>query len=83
MLTSIMASLGAAIGGQVIKYMKEHRKEQQLEIMQGEILEGWVYKIQIAVRDEHRKGGVPLETHKKVMDKIAEVVREEFDTTKI
>jgi hypothetical protein len=83
MIASIMAAVGSAIGGEVIKYLKEHAEKQQLERMQGEILEGWLYKIQVAIRDEHRRNNVPLEVHQKVMTKVEEVAREEFDTTKI
>jgi len=82
-ISSMMTALGSAIGGQVIDYLKTHQEQVQFEKMQGEILEGWVFKIRIAVRDEHRRQGVSLETHKAVMAKIEEVVRDEFDTTKL
>ena len=82
-ISSIAAVVAKTIGTQVIDYLKTHQEEVQFEKMQGEILEGWVFKIRIAVRDEHRRQGVSLETHKAVMAKIEEVVRDEFDTTKL
>lgn len=83
MLTSIIASIGASIGSQVVNYLKTHKEEVQFEKMQGEILEGWVYKITVAIRDEHRRNDVPLTVHNAVMDKVMEVVKNEFDSTKL
>lgn len=82
-LSSIVNGVANAIGGQVIGYLKEHAEAQQLERMQGEILEGWLYKIQVAIRDEHRRNNVPIEVHQAVMKKMEEVIKDEVDTTKI
>ena len=82
-ISSIAAVVAKTIGTQVIDYLKTHQEEVQFEKMQGEILEGWVYKIRIAIRDEHRRQGVDIETHRAVMTKVEEVVRDEFDSTKL
>lgn len=82
-LSSLIAGVSNAIGGQVIAYLKTHQEKVQFEKMQGEILEGWVYKIRIAVRDAHQRAGVDVATHREVMKAVEEVVEREFDSTKL
>lgn len=82
-ISSIVAGIGDSIGGKVIEYLKSHQEQVQFEQMQSEILEGWVYKIRIAIRDAHQKAGVSLEVHQEVMKVVEEVVAREFDTKKL
>lgn len=83
MISGIVAAIASSIGGQVVKYLQEHRKEQLIENMQGEILEGWAYKIEVAVRDELRRNQVPYEVYESVTKEIRKVVSDEFDSTKL
>lgn len=82
-LSTILNTIGASIGAQVVTYLKDYQEASQFERLQGEVLEGWVYKLSIAIRDEHRRNNVPHEVHKKVMEKFNEVVAQEFDSTKL
>lgn len=67
----------------VLKGLKEMRALKQFEAMQGEILEGWIYKIKIAVERELKAHRANHETYEAVMKAIDKVVEEEFDTRKL
>ena len=83
MLAGILATVGAAVGGQVIKYLQEQHKLSQFERMQSEVLEGWVYKLEIAVREGHMRNNVSPEIHKEVMKGFHRVVKKEIDSRNI
>lgn len=83
----ILGTIGKAIGGvvaeSVLDYLKTRKADQLQEAMQGEILEGWLYKLQIAIREEHRRLGVTREVHEAVIKRFWEVADKEFDTKKM
>lgn len=82
-ISSIVGMIAKGIGDQVVTYLKDRRAEVLFEDMQGEVLEGWMYKIKVAIRDEHRRHNVPHETHTKVMDAVEAVIQKEVDTSKL
>lgn len=83
MISGIIAGLGAAIGKQVLAHLEDRRDRVQFELMQGEVLEGWLYKIRVAVRDELRRSDVPHYVYERVMERMDEVIEKEIDTRKI
>ena len=80
MIGSIVSMLAGSIGSQVLVYLKDNKALAQFERMQAEILEGWAFKIQIAIREEHRRLGISHEDHVKVMEQVQKIIKEEFDT---
>lgn len=79
----ILESIVAGIGTKVVEYLKDRGALIQFEKMQAEILEGWMFKIQIAIREEHQRHNVPHKVHKAVIERINAVVDKEFDTGKL
>jgi hypothetical protein len=67
----------------VLKGLAEMRALKQFEEMQAEILEGWAFKIKIAVERAAKKHNVPYEAYEEIINSINEVVEEEFDTRRI
>ena len=56
-----------SIGMQVLDYLQKHRALQQFERMQGEILEGWLYKLKIGIQEVHQRNNVNHSIHKEVI----------------
>lgn len=73
---------GPIIDG-VMAGLKEMRALKQFEDMQGEILEGWVFKIKVAVERSLREADIRHDVYVKVMESIDKIVKEEFDTRKL
>jgi aerobic-type carbon monoxide dehydrogenase small subunit (CoxS/CutS family) len=67
----------------VLKGLKEMSAMKQFERMQGEILEGWTYKIKVEVERAMKKNNCPVAAYNDVMKAIEEVIEREFDTTKL
>ena len=73
---------GPIIDG-VMKGIQNMNALKQFERMQGEVLEGWIFRVQIAVERELKKANVSHEVYIKVAAAIDKFVTEEFDTTKL
>lgn len=80
---SIIGFLVGPIINGVLKGMAEMQKAQLHEDMQAEILEGWIFKIKIAVERELKASEVTHEVYLRIMEGIDKVVEEEFDTKRI
>ena len=83
MLNIITNAIGGVVAKSVLDYIKQHKEEVLMENMQAEILEGWIFKLSVAIEKEHVRQGVSHEAHVAVMAKFHEVVKQEFDTRRL
>lgn len=83
MLNLITSAIGGVVARSVLDYLAKHKADVLMENMQGEILEGWVYKLKIAIQEEHIRYGVSHQVHEHVIKRIDDVVEKEFDTRKL
>lgn len=67
----------------VVSGMKELQEQKQYERMQAEILDGWVFKIKVAIERELHKANVDHKVYVDVMAAVNKIVKEEFETDKI
>jgi hypothetical protein len=51
--------------------------------MQAEVLDGWVFKIKVAIERELHKANVDHSVYVNVMAAVNKIVKEEFETDKI
>lgn len=67
----------------VLEGVKDMQAQQQYERMQAEILDGWVFKLKVAIERELHKANVPHQVYVDVMAAVNKIVKEEFETDKI
>jgi len=87
----VWQSLIGAITGPIVSdvvagvtgYLKERNELKQFEDMQAEVLEGWIFKIAIAVERELHAAGISKEVYENIMNAIKQVVEKEVDTRKL
>lgn len=79
MWMALLKPFGDSIVNGVISGVKEYNNARQIDRMQAEILDGWLFKIKVAVERKLKEGEVDYETFKSVMDAIDAVVIAEFD----
>ena len=74
--------VGSVVDG-VVTGIKEAADRRQIDRMQAEVLEGWLFKLKIAVERELREKDISHEVYKEVMAAIDAVVIAEFDVDKL
>jgi hypothetical protein len=67
----------------VVSGIKELNEQKQYERMQAEILDGWIFKVKVAVERELHKHNADHKVYVDVVKAINKVVKEEFQTDKI
>ncbi len=82
-LTTIGNIIGKAIATGAIEAIKDYQKRLQIEKMQAEILEQWGNRILQAVKDGCVKAGCSKDEYKFIAQTVEEVIKTEFDNTKI
>ena len=83
MITLMGKIIGESIAKGVISAIQDYQKRFQIENMQAEILEQWGNRILQAVKDGCIKAGVSKPGYETIAKRVEEVIKTEFDNTKI